>query len=113
MRGEFRLQLRAIGLEWSSGEADELFDEWDDDHGGTLDMREVKVALTRSQDQAKSHQQAPDPNAARAQALRQRAAMCDEAAETTSKAEALEEELDELEQSLASRADWRFETTAR
>ena len=25
LRGEFRLQLRAIGLEWSSGEADELF----------------------------------------------------------------------------------------
>ena len=108
LKGEFRLVLKGIGLMPTPAEADELFDEWDDDHGGTLDMREVKVGLTRSQDQAKSHQQAPDPNAARAQALRQRAAMCDEAAETTSKAEALEEELDELEQSLASRADVRL-----
>ena len=45
LKGEFRLNLRATGIPASSGEADELFDSWDDDKGGSLDMKELRRAL--------------------------------------------------------------------
>ena len=45
LKGEFRLNLRNTGLNATSAEADALFDSWDDDKGGSLDLGELKRAL--------------------------------------------------------------------
>ena len=42
-KGEFRLDVRKLGLENSLDEVDQLFDKYDRDKGGTLDLDEVRV----------------------------------------------------------------------
>ena len=107
-KAEFRLNLRSIGINVSSAEADELFDSWDDDKGGSLDLKELKRALLGTQEKATAWLSAPDPTRAQVELLRQRAELADEAAELTMAAEALEAELAELIESNASRADVRL-----
>merc|ERR1719424_907887 len=49
MKAEFRLNLRNTGINANSADADELFDSWDDDRGGSLDLKELKTALLKVQ----------------------------------------------------------------
>ena len=46
-KAEFRLNLREFGLNASSADADSLFDSWDEDKGGVLDLKELRSALIR------------------------------------------------------------------
>ena len=41
-KGEFRIHLLGLGLKRPSDQVDELFDKYDTDHGGTLDLTELK-----------------------------------------------------------------------
>ena len=90
LKGEFRINLRNIGLTVSSAQADELFDSWDDDGGGSLDIKELKIALGACQKAALQFESKSDPNAERAGYFRKRAAMAQEAATVTEQATALE-----------------------
>lgn len=45
--GEFRKHLRALGLSFNLAEADELFEMWDEDSNGSIDMDELRTALVR------------------------------------------------------------------
>ena len=80
LKGELRQNLRNIGLVATSAEADALFDSWDDDKGGSLDMKELKTALQQCQDAANVYKGQPDPNQLQAAAARKRADLADEAA---------------------------------
>ena len=66
LKAEFRLNLRNCGLNATSAEADELFDSWDDDKGGTLDLKELKAALQKTQELARAWRDKPDPRQDRA-----------------------------------------------
>lgn len=96
LKGEFRLNLRATGITATSGEADELFDSWDDDKGGSLDLKELKRALVGLQDEARKFRSTPDPGQAKARDLRKRAAVATEAARFTAQAQEIEDELHDL-----------------
>ena len=80
IRGEFRLHLRNTGLESTSAEADELFDSWDEDKGGSLDIAELKAALKKLAAQAKAWRDAPDPRQEKIKTLRKQARMAEDAA---------------------------------
>ena len=97
LKGEFRLNLRNTGINATSGEADELFDSWDDDRGGSLDLKELRAALLKCQDAAKAFKSTPDPNESKVAAMRQKAALAAEASEATAAAEEAEQELADLE----------------
>lgn len=90
LKAETRLNLRSIGLVVSSQQADELFDSWDDDRGGSLDMKELKRALQTAANAARAFQNAPDKCGEQARIRRQRAELAQEAAKATSKATDLE-----------------------
>ena len=55
---EFRTNVRGLGLEASNDELDDLFRSLDEDGGGTLDMPEVKHALSTLQEAASSSDKA-------------------------------------------------------
>ena len=47
-KGEFRVHMRGLGLSSylaSTANCDALFEEWDADHGGSIDMEELELAL--------------------------------------------------------------------
>jgi len=104
LRAEFRLNLRGTGIQATSGEADGLFDSWDDDGGGSLDLKELRRALLAVQDEARRFKAKPDPNSIKAHELRRRAAIATEAANASTHAEQLEEELAQLIQEIAADA---------
>ena len=83
MKTEFRLNLRKAGLDPAAPDADALFDSWDADGGGTLDMAELKAALLKVGAEARTWRYSVDPVAAQAAALRTRAKHFQEAAEAT------------------------------
>lgn len=80
---------------------------WDDDRGGTLDLKELGVALQGCQAQARQwrQEQTLNPALSRATVLRDRARFYDEAAKATLEAEGMEAQLKELEASLEARTD--------
>ena len=104
LKGEFRLNLKSTGLHATSAEADQLFDSWDDDKGGSLDLKELKRALQGVQDAARVWQNTPDPNRVKATALRKKAALARDAAEQTARAEQMEEDLARMKEELESDA---------
>ena len=108
LKGEFRLNLRSVGLNAGSVEADELFDSWDADGGGTLDTQELTSALHVAMQKARVWKNTTDPNRIRADALRRRSALAAEAATSTQEAEQLTDELAELERELETKADIRL-----
>ena len=77
LKGEFRLNLRNTGLNATSAEADDLFDSWDDDKGGSLDLKELKAALLKVQTSAKQWQSKPNPRLEKSRALRKRAKLAE------------------------------------
>ena len=108
IKAEMRLNLRNTGLNVTSAESDALFDTWDDDGGGSLDLKELRGALASTQKSATEFNNRPDPAQQKIQRLLKRAALADEAAEVTSQANGLEQALEEYSQELLSRADVRL-----
>jgi len=108
LRGEFRMNLRNLGLQATPAECDDLFDSWDEDRGGSLDLKELKTALTGACQAAKIFNATPDPTLEKAKAMRRRAELSSEAASLSQQAEALEAELVSLTESIQSRADVRL-----
>ena len=108
-KGEFRLHLRAI-LTVTSVETDNLFDSWDTDRGGSLDLKELHASLVECQSKGRvwEQEQRFDPKAARARAFRKQASLADEAAHLAAEAEAAEEALDSYCASMETRADVRL-----
>ena len=49
---QFRANVRRLCIDAPDEEIDQLFDRFDADHGGTLDLREMKVALANLKDEA-------------------------------------------------------------
>lgn len=90
LKGEFRLNLRSLGLQVTAQQSDDLFDSWDDDRGGSLDMKELKRALQLAQRAAQTYQNTPDTREEQAKVRRGLADLAREAAEATSKAVELE-----------------------
>lgn len=108
-KAEFRLNLRNVGLNATSTDADALFDEWDADGGGTLDANELTAALQRVMSDARGYQAVPpNPNVERVKQLRRLAVVAEEAAVATEQADALEDTLRQLALELESRADVRL-----
>ena len=107
-KAEFRLNLREFGLNASSADADSLFDSWDEDKGGVLDLKELRSALIRVRAEAAKWRDTPDPELERSKDLRRRAEMAMDAAKTAKRADELEAELDELTTKLESKADVRL-----
>ncbi|KOO26053.1 hypothetical protein Ctob_007357 [Chrysochromulina tobinii] len=107
-KAEFRLNLREFGLNASSADADSLFDLWDEDKGGVLDLKELRSALIRVRAEAAKWRDTPDPELERIKDLRRRAEMAMDAAKTAKRADELEAELDDLTTKLDSKADVRL-----
>jgi len=105
---EFRLNLRKAGLDPAAFDADALFDKWDADGGGTLDLAELKEALTKVGTQARTWRFSIDPAATQAVTLRTRAKYLHEAAEATTLTEQLESEFEALRESQAASAEIRL-----
>ena len=108
IKAEMRLNLRNTGLNVTSAESDALFDTWDDDGGGSLDLKELRAALASTQKSATEFNNRPDPAQQKIQRLLKRAGLAEEAAEMTTQANALEQALEEYSQELLSRADVRL-----
>ena len=81
---------------------------WDEDGGGSLDLSELKHALSKTMKEAKEFNSKPDPAQQQIQRLQKRARMADEAADSVEKADSLERELEEFSKQLESRADVRL-----
>ena len=79
LKGEFRNNLRSLSLNASSTEADALFDSWDEDGGGSLDLDELRQAFKQSAEKARKYHSAISTGPIRV--LRERAASANEAAE--------------------------------
>jgi len=108
LKGALRNNLRNIGLNASSTEADEMFDSWDDDKGGSLDMEELKTALMKAGDAARDFKSRPDPTQLRALELRKKGDLAVEAAMATEAAARLDGELSSMASELEARADVRL-----
>jgi len=105
IKAEFRLHLRNTGINATSAEADDLFDSWDEDGGGSLDLKELKTSLLTAQKAAQQWNNQPDPNREKVLELRKRAQMAEDAAKATEAADEAERELAELRHSNDTRAD--------
>ena len=86
IKADLRVNLRSLGLNVTGQQADEIFDSWDTDRGGTLDSKELKKALQACQAEAQAFLKAPDLCGAQAEAHRKRADLCRVAAEATAQA---------------------------
>ena len=104
-KAQMRLNLRAGGLAVSSNACDALFDLWDEDGGGSLDFNELKAALASCMRSAEAFAGRPDPNRAKAAALRQHADLLEDAAKLTEVADKLERSLDECKRQHEERSD--------
>ena len=100
--GEFRAHIRGVGLQATNEELDALFEQWDKDHSGKIEMQELYDALTQLQ---RDFLRKFGRNGAQgwkltteqqAEQLRARAAAGKLAIEATKKAEQQQAELDAL-----------------
>ena len=94
------MHLRELMPTMSSAESDRIFETYDDDGSGTLDLSELKVILRRLKEAAKEVRLASIAPRERAAALRKRAALVREAAQAVETADSLDEELRKLKDEL-------------
>lgn len=107
-RAEFRLNLRQLGLHVSSAHADDIFDSWDENKGGMLDVNELRKGFSAVREEARifvRQAAGDDPGAERIAELRKAAALAREAAEMTRQATALESLHQEFIASITDRGD--------
>jgi len=108
LKGTMRNNLRNSGFTVTPQEADELFNSWDEDGGGSLTIDELKDALIKCQEAIRVQRSTANPQEIRAAALRRRAHDALKAAELTERASALREELQRMLSEYESRADLRL-----
>lgn len=108
LKGEMRLNLRNAGLNVTSAESDQIFDTWDEDGSGSLELKELRSALAKIVTDATAFISRPDPMQQHIQTLLKRAHLAQEAAEAAAHADALEQSMAEHAQRLLSRADVRL-----
>ena len=108
MKAEMRLNLRNAGLTVTSAESDALFDSWDDDGGGSLDVKELKGALDATMRDAKDYNTRPDPGQQHMQQLLKFATIVEDAAAAMPQADALEADLEAHSARMLTRADVRL-----
>ena len=107
-KGEFRNYLKEIGLKASMNEMDVLFDKWDRDDSGSIDMYELEKSMRQLHEDfvRKRGERGLKPEVRmQVDALRTRAKWAKEAAESARLAEACAEELRELTFQIESRLD--------
>jgi len=95
-RQEFRINVRALGFRVSTREVDGLFECIDEDGGGELDLRELKVALRRLQADAAAVSAKTDAQRERAATLLGVGSKFETAASAASEYEASEALLQQL-----------------
>ena len=96
LKGALRNNLRNIGLIAAPGDADDLFNSWDVDRGGTIDMAELKRSLELAQKVAAKYQKEGNPEQIRAMELRAAARTAEEAIAKMDDAQRCEEALEKL-----------------
>jgi len=94
---EFRQHVRKLVDKPDAKQIDALFESLDEDHGGTLDVSELKAALKKLQDAARTNATEHAKIALRVDALRERAASVQAVADATARAEDLEVKLKEVD----------------
>ena len=100
-----RVNLRKVGLEVSSSQADLLFDAWDPSGGGSIDLDELRVALKQAVADAEAFATTSDPADVKRQQLLKMAAHAAEAAEAVALADSLDRALEEERRRSDSRVD--------
>ncbi len=108
LKGAMRNNLRNLGFTVSTVDADALFDSWDADKGGSLDLKELSSCLGTAQQKAQRKRNAPDPTRAEAEGLRAKAAEAESAAALADRASELEAELSAMIADMEQRADIRL-----
>jgi len=108
LKGAMRNNLRNVGFAVTPQDADDLFNSWDGDGGGSLDLDELRDALHKCQEAMRVHKSTPSPQELRAAALRRRAHDAVKAAELTERAKALQGELHRMIGEYEARADLRL-----
>ena len=105
-RAELRIQVRNK-LQMSSSEADQLFELWDVDRGGSLDEDELRAALgaARAAAEAWRAEEESDPRQQQAALLRERVQLAERAAEVATQVEEMERELAQFCAQSDARAD--------
>ena len=111
-KGEFRQHIRALGVHGLGvvpvDEVDAMFEAWDDDNSGSIDMHELEIALKRLRAKwvARHSKQGLKPAVVmQIAALRARAEAGKQAAVATQRAEKCQEELRELNEVIEARID--------
>ena len=107
-KGEFRLHLRKLGLPHPYHEVDALFDKYDADRSGSMDMDELRDALLRLKATIQLHFRADEAKReerAKVDAIRTRATHAREAIACANRADRCEAQLLALKQDYASRLD--------
>lgn len=95
---EFRQHVRKMLEKVDAKDTDALFESLDEDHGGTLDVSEIKHALKKLQDSSAAAKANERALVAEASVLRERAASCMKAVEVTKVAEKAERTIEEQTQ---------------
>ena len=96
MKGSMKNNLRAMGFSVPGGEVDALFDSWDADKGGVLDLKELNECLAGAMKKAQKNK------------IRKKAEEAEEAANLSDRAMELEGELQKMITDFDKRADLRL-----
>ena len=108
MKGSMKNNLRAMGFSVPGGEVDALFDSWDADKGGVLDLKELNECLAGAMKKAQKNKSAPNPSRDKAKEIRKKAEEAEEAANLSDRAMELEGELQKMITDFDKRADLRL-----
>ena len=100
-----RSNLRKVGLEVTNTKADSLFDSWDLDGNGVLNLNELRAVLAQARDEAQRFAATSSPAELKRQALLRHAELCEEAAVVVGHADELEAALEEQRRQINTRVD--------
>ena len=110
-KGEFRVRLRSLGLpnSYAVGEVDELFEKYDTDRSGTIDLQELKHALKRLKNATKAQCRGEDKDKGegnpKVKELRAKVAAAREAVACADRADLCGEELSSMREQFARQID--------